>query len=149
MDWKRYFNEVIANVGTVSIIFLLIQLIWRLFGDFEITLLGTYIVLAVFTFLTYHLFPKLIKNFRGRRKLFYTVVVIEITVLYTLNDIIFSLINLQEKRVLRILITIPVLFAALSVVYVIVYFVQSVHYKRINKKLDEYKRQNDDDNAEK
>ena len=152
MDWKRYWIELISSIGAVSIIFLFMQLIMsvlsdiKLFGDFEIVLLRTYIICAVFTFLTYHLFPKIITNFQGRRKLFYTVVVIEFTVLFTAMDIIFTLINMQEKKISNILWTIPSLLVVLTITYIIVYFAQNAYYKRMNKRLTEYKQANDDEN---
>ena len=152
MDWKRYFNELLAGIGSTSLIFLFMQLIMqvfldiKLFGNFEIVLLRIYIICAVFMFLTYHLFPKMIKNFQGRRKLFYTVVVIEFTVLFTVMDIIFTLINMQKKKISNILWTIPSLLVLLTITYIIVYFAQNAHYKRMNKKLNEYKQKNDDDN---
>ncbi|MCL1858008.1 MAG: hypothetical protein FWF92_02095 [Oscillospiraceae bacterium] len=155
MDWKRYWNELLNSIGAVSLILLFAQLIMpifsdiKLFGNFEIGLLMVYIISAVFIFLTYHLFPKIITNFHGRRKLFYTVVVIELTGLYTLTDIIFNLINLQERKLINIFWTIPFLLAALTITYIIVYFAQNAHYKRMNKKLDEYKQKNDDDTIKK
>jgi len=150
MDFKRYWNEVITSIGVISLILLFIQLSSnrKFTGNFEIVLLRIYIICVMFTFLTYHLFPKIIKNFQQRKKLFYTVVVIEFTVLFTLIDVIFNFITLHEKNLYATLLTIPSLIVILTVTYIIIYFAEKAYYKRMNKKLDEYKQQNDDnDNA--
>ena len=150
MDWKRYWNEMISSIGTISVIYLFIQLSSRrIFENFEIGLLRIYIITAFFVFLNYHLFPKIIKNFRERRKLFYIVVIIDATVLFTLTDIIFTIINLQGKKISTIFITLPFLFLAFVITYIIVYYTQNAYYKRVNKKLNEYKQKNDDDNTDK
>ena len=153
MDWKRYWNDLTASIGTVSLILVFGQLIMpilsdiKLFGNFEMGLLRVYIICAVFTFLNYHLLPMIISNFKNRRKLFYTAAVIELTVLFTLMDIIFNILNLEERKLIYILWTMPFFFFILAGVYTIVYFAENAYYKRMNKKLNEYKQKPDDDNA--
>ena len=150
MDWKRYWNELINSIGAASFVLLFIQLGSGFTLNFEIVLLKAYIVMALFVFLNYHLFPKIIKNFRERRKLFYAAVVIDATILWTLTEIIFSLINMQETKINNILfITLPILFVFFTTAYLIVYFAENARIKRMNKKLDEYKQKNDDDKTDK
>jgi len=148
-DWKRYYNEVISSIGVISIIFLFIKLIVNTF-NLEIELLKIYIFDALFIFLNYHLFPKIIKNFRDRRKLFYAVVVVDSTVLFTLINTIFTILNFQETK-LRVIFgyMLPLVFTAFVIAYIVVYFTQTAYYKRVNQKLNEYKQKNDDDNMPK
>ena len=150
MDWKRYWNEFITSVGVISLIYVFLKFNTQFIENLELALLQVYIICAVFTFLTYHLFPKLINNFQARKKLFYTVVAAEFVILFTVTNVLLTLANLQEKSISRTLYTIPSLIILLGLLYTIIYFVQGAYTKRMNKKLQEYKERDDtppDDNA--
>jgi len=161
MDWKtklkKYVNETLTSIGVASILLIFTQMKWKILGfkcehcgeyvGFEISLLKIYIFTAVSLGLYYYLYPKLIKNFFNRKKLWYVILAIETPFIYVLIDAIFNFIHLQKITINFLVIPLGLVFGGITIT--IVYFAESAYYKRVNKKLNEYKQKNDDDNTDK
>ena len=151
---RNFYNATIISIGFCSIIMLFIQLNFRLFDvccdecgsytTFEITLLQLYVFSTVSLGLYYLIYPLFIKNFFGKKKLSYAIMAIQTPVLWTLINTAFNYMHLQKINIRFF--PIALIFAVASAAYIIIYFAENTHTKRMNKKLDEYKQQNDDDN---
>jgi len=153
-NFNRFYNTTINSIGVVSIILLFVQLNWGIIGqkcdacgthtNFEITLLQVYMFTTTSQGLYWLIYPLFIKNFLGRRKLSYTIMAVQVPVLWTLINMAFNYMHLQKIN-LRFF-PIALIFAVASAAYIIAYFAENAHTKRMNRKLEEYKQKNDDEN---
>jgi len=157
--FKKYYNETFSAIGIASFSLLILQMIGKGYFDivcsdcgetlmtFEIAMLQVYIFIIITLTLYYYLYPLFIKNFLNRKKIAYTTMVIQIPIIFLLQNIIFNSFGVQKinTKYLLLIVT-PVLFVSSAAMMIIVYFAEKTYYKRVNKKLNEFKQKEDEDN---
>ena len=147
--WSEFETKLCPLYGTTSIVLLAMQFfgldIADSMGGYEKTLLRSYIFLTIWYYTSYRILPKYIKNMRKNNKNFFTVQVIQIPVLWTLIDIVWRFVtnrNINFSTLARSYIFMVIM---LVIIYTIWLLAEKAYYKRINKKLQEYKQQQCDD----
>ena len=147
--WKELYSKVFPMYALVSLIIIFVQLTStsiNLRGDrLALSLLVAYVSVtfwyyAVNKYLNNNLLPRYIKNIRSNGKIQIIVSLIEVSLFTLLVGIaagfIFSYINFPFLLMITAITT-----GFLAVVLPILYFLEKLYYKRINQKLEEYKRQ--------
>ena len=151
---KKYLHGVFLAISIVGILCLIIQLGGNNYFDFkcdecgeywsfESTLLQLYIFVITSLSLIYYLYPVFIKNFLNRKKILYTIMVLQTPVISILLDIIFNALKIHNRSIKFY--KIPIMLAAGAAIIIVAYFIEREYYKHINKKLSEYKQKSDDE----
>ena len=146
--WNEFYTKVLPLLGIVSIIMVCIELLGGFAGqNFAFSLLGTYVSLTVWhyflvNYLNKKILPRYIKNMRGDTKISMFVFFIEGIIWGFLVGSIAGFLSSGEINFGVLLPYTGYIAIFLAIFLVGVYWVTKIYQKRINKKLEEYKKQN-------
>jgi hypothetical protein len=140
--FKLFIKNAGLGISLISILLVLAELIWGGFGDkLPLTLLQIYISSTITIYFLIYIDPIFIKKLNSVAA--YIIYAVQLSVIYILVDMIFRTVS-NNFKITSIFKLFGILLIVSTITYIAIYFAQKAYYKRINKKLNEYKQNNDD-----
>ena len=139
----EFCKQVLPMFGFISLFIVIVRLGWGHFdNDWELVLLRAYISLTLWYYILYKPLLKFLKSTNNQKKFLIGMVILT-PALYFLIDMVWSLIVNGKFRFLHALGVFVAMVIFLAIYCTATYFLQKVYYKRMNKKLQEYKNQDE------